>query len=59
LAKITPEPFIKHHIFCDNLLYQNKYEMSAWVQEARAKGLTDPGEIFHYARQKESSIHRG
>lgn len=59
LMQITPEPFLKRHIFCGNRLYQNKYEMSAWVQEARAKGLTDPGEIFHYARQKEISIHGG
>lgn len=59
LMQITPEPFLKHHIFCGNRLYQNKYEMSAWVQEAREKGLTDPGEIFHYARQKEISIHGG
>ena len=33
--------------------------MSAWAQEARAKGMTNPGEIFRYARQKEISIHGG
>ncbi len=42
-----------------NRLYQNKYEMSAWTQEARAKGMTNPGEIFRYARQKEISIYGG
>jgi hypothetical protein len=28
-----------------------------WTQEARAKGITDPGEIWTYARDKEISIH--
>ncbi len=31
--------------------------MSAWVQEARAKGITNPGEVWRYIRQKEISIH--
>jgi hypothetical protein len=53
----TPEPFARRNIFCGNRLYQNKYEMSAWVQEARANGLTDPGEVWLYARQKEISIY--
>jgi hypothetical protein len=57
--QITPAPFLKRHIFCGNRLYQNKYEMSAWAQEARARGITNPGEIFRYARQKEISIHGG
>ena len=34
----TPEPFARRNILCGNRLHQNKYEMSAWVQEARAKG---------------------
>jgi len=33
--------------------------MSAWVQEAQAKGIIDPGEGWHYACQKEISIHGG
>ncbi|HAG98270.1 MAG TPA: hypothetical protein DCL75_05270 [Ktedonobacter sp.] len=59
LMQITPAPFLQRHIFCGNRLYQNKYEMSAWAQEARARGITNPGEIFRYARQKEISIHGG
>ena len=59
LMQITPTPFVQRHIFCGNRLYQNKYELSAWAQEARAKGMTNPGEIFRYARQKEISIHGG
>jgi hypothetical protein len=55
----TPAPFTWRHIFCGNRLYQNKYEMSAWAQEARAKGIRNPGEIFRYAREKEISIHGG
>ena len=57
--KTTPEPFARRNIFCGNRLYQNKYEMSAWVQEARAKGITNPQEAYRYARQKEISIHGG
>ena len=56
---ITPAPFVLRHIFCGNRLYQNKYEMSVWAQEARASGITNPGEIFRYARQKEIGIHGG
>jgi hypothetical protein len=33
--------------------------MSAWVQEARAQGITNPGDVWRYARQKEISIHGG
>ena len=40
--RITPAPFVKRNIFCGNRLYQNKYEMSAWPQEARSMGITDP-----------------
>ena len=57
LLRDTPEPFARRNILCGNRLYQNKYEMSDWVQEARAKGITDPGEVWHYARQKEIRIH--
>lgn len=57
LMRDTPKPFAQRNIFCGNRLYQNKYEMSVWVQEARAKGMTDPGEAWLYARQKEISIH--
>ncbi|HZO71645.1 MAG TPA: hypothetical protein VFB60_05540 [Ktedonobacteraceae bacterium] len=59
LMRTTAAPFAKRNIFCGNRIFQNKYEMSAWVQEARAKGITDPGEIWQYARQKEISIHGG
>jgi hypothetical protein len=31
--------------------------MYEWTQEARAKGITDSGEIWRYAREKEISIH--
>lgn len=55
----TPAPFAKRNIFCGNRLYQNKYEMSAWAQEARSQGITDPGEVWRYAREKEISIHGG
>jgi hypothetical protein len=55
----SPPPFARRNIFCGNRLYQNKYEMADWVQEARLKGLTDSGEIWRYARQKEMSIHGG
>ncbi len=50
--RITPAPFVKRNIFCGNRLYQNKYEMSAWAQEARSMGITDPGEVWRYAREK-------
>jgi hypothetical protein len=59
LVQTTPGPFARRKIFCGNRLYQNKYEMSAWIQEARAQGITDPGEAWRYARQKEISIHGG
>ncbi len=59
LIETTMVPFARRNIFCGNRLYQNKYEMSTWVQEAKAKGITDPGEIWRYARQKETSLHGG
>lgn len=59
LVQITQPPFARRNIFCGNRLFQNKYEMSTWTQEARAKGITDPGEVLRYAYQKEVSIHRG
>lgn len=33
--------------------------MRTRVQEASAKGITAPGEVLRYSRQKEISIHRG
>jgi hypothetical protein len=57
LLKITPAPFARRNIFCNNRLFQNKYEMYEWAQEARAKGITNPHEIWAYARQKEISVH--
>ena len=59
LAEHTPEPFARRNIFCGNRLFQNKYEMSAWMEEARAQGISDPVERFRYARQKEISLHEG
>jgi hypothetical protein len=57
LAKITPTPFARRNIFCTNRLFQNKYEMYEWTMEARSKGITDPDEIRHYAREREIAIH--
>ena len=59
LIQTTQPPFARRNIFCGNRIFQNKYEMSAWVQEAKAKGITDLGEIWRYAREKEMSIHGG
>ena len=59
LIETTPVAFARRNIFCGNRLFQNKYEMRTRVQEAKAKGITDPGEIWRYARQKETSLHGG
>jgi hypothetical protein len=53
----TPPPFARRNVFCGNRLYQNKYELNEWVQEARSKGMSNPRDIWHYARQKESALH--
>src|SRR6266496_3776411 len=55
--RTTPPPFARRNIFCSNRLYQNKYEMYEWIQEAIAKGITDVHEIQRYARQKEISLY--
>lgn len=55
--KTTPVPFAQRNVFCGNRLYQNKYEMNEWVQEARTNGMNTPREIWHYARQKETALH--
>jgi hypothetical protein len=55
--RTTPPPFARHNIFCSNRLYQNKYEMYEWIQEAIVKGITDVHEIQCYARQKEISLY--
>lgn len=57
LRKTAPAPFARRNIFCTNRLFQNKYEMVEWMQEAREQGITDPSEIRRYAREKEISIH--
>ena len=57
IRKVTPPPFARRNIFCSNRLYQNKYEMYEWMQEAIAKGITDVHEIHRYARQKETSLY--
>src|SRR5258708_1790452 len=59
LLETTPALFAQRNIFCGNRLYQNKYEMSTWMQEARARGMTNPADMFRYARHKEISIHGG
>ncbi|MDQ2904642.1 MAG: hypothetical protein M3Y81_13950 [Chloroflexota bacterium] len=58
LLQVTPAPFARRNIFCSNRLFQNKYEMYEWIQEAIDKGITNPGAIHRYAHQKEISIHR-
>ena len=55
--KTTPTPFARRNVFCGNRLYQNKYEMNEWIQEARIKGMSNPREIWRYARQKETALH--
>ena len=55
--KTTPTPFARRNVFCGNRLYQNKYEMNEWVQEARSKGMSNPRDIWRYARQKETALH--
>ncbi len=55
--KATPPPFARRNVFCGNRLFQNKYEMYEWVQEARFKGMSNPREIWRYARQKETALH--
>jgi hypothetical protein len=57
LLQITPPPFARRNIFCSNRLFQNKYEMYEWIQEAITQGITNPAEIHSYAQQKEISIH--
>ncbi len=57
LRRMTPPPFARRNIFCSNRLYQNKYEMYDWIQEAIVKGITDVHEIQRYARQKEISLY--
>ena len=57
LRTITPPAFSRRNIFCSNRLYQNKYEMYEWIQEAITKGITDVHEIQRYARQKEISLY--
>lgn len=57
LMRKTPVPFARRNIFCSNRLFQNKYEAYEWIQEAIEKGITTPGEIHRYVRQKEISIY--
>jgi len=53
----TPSPFARRNVFCGNRLYQNKYELNEWLQEARSKGMSDPRDVWRYARQKETALH--
>jgi hypothetical protein len=57
VQKTTPTPFACRNIFCTNRLFQNKYEMYGWIQEAIEQGMTDINEIHDYARKKEIAIH--
>lgn len=57
IQKTTPAPFIRRNIFCSNRLFQNKYELFEWMQEARAKGMTDSRDIWRYMHQKEEEFH--
>ena len=59
IRQTTPLPFARRNIFCGNRLFQNKYEMYEWAQEAIAKGIRNPQEIRHYVRQREISVHGG
>lgn len=59
LVKVTPPPFTRRNIFCSNRLFQNKYELYEWAQEAKAKGITGAREIRRYVREKEIAIHGG
>jgi hypothetical protein len=53
----TPAPFARRNVFCGNRLYQNKYELNEWLQEARSKGLSNPRDMWRYARLKETALH--
>ncbi len=46
LMEITPLPFLQRHIFCGNRLYQNKYEMSAWVSGSKSQRNDQPRRNF-------------
>jgi len=35
------------------------HKINVYVKVNRARGITNPGEVFRYARQKEISIHGG
>ncbi len=55
--KTSPPHFARRNVFCGNRLFQNKYEMNEWAQEARNKGISNPRDIWRYARQKEMALH--
>lgn len=55
----TPAAFVRRNIFCGSRLFQNKYELYEWMQEAMAQGITSPDEIRRYAHQREITIHGG
>ena len=57
MQRTTPPPFARRNIFCGNRIYQNKYEMYEWIQEAIVKGITDVHEIQYYARQQEINLY--
>ena len=39
------------------LLRDNTYELHEWLQEAHSKDMSDPRDIWRYARQKETALH--
>ena len=55
--KTSPAPFARRNVFSGNRLYQNKYEMNEWLQEAHSKGMSTPRDTWRYARQKETALH--
>lgn len=57
LLQTTPNSFAHRNIFCNHRLFQNKYEMYEWTQEAMNEGITSPDEIHRYVHQKEISIY--
>lgn len=57
VQRTAPAPFARRNIYCTNRLFQNKYEMCEWIQEAIEQGITNLSEIHDYARQKEISVH--
>jgi hypothetical protein len=54
--KTTPTLITRLNVFCGKRLYQSKYELNEWLQEACSKGMRNPRYIWRYARQKETTL---